>query len=48
MERAVVRGHRAPGEAERRHQDATALIGHGFIVPTRVIQTSLASIWSRL
>jgi len=27
-ERAVVRGHREPGEAERRHEESAALVNH--------------------
>ena len=30
MERAVVRGHRAPGEAERRDEESATLIEHGY------------------
>jgi hypothetical protein len=29
VERAIVRGHEAPGEAERRQEQPAALISHG-------------------
>jgi len=31
MERKIVRGHRAPGEAECRHQESAALIEHALL-----------------
>ena len=31
VERAVVRGYRAPGEAERRHQEPAALVEHTLL-----------------
>ena len=30
-ERSVVRGQRAPGEAERRHKESAALVEHGLV-----------------